>query len=67
MFRTSPIAAIVVAFALSSCGDTTGEQALIGGGVGAGAAAVFSANPIIGAAVGAGSNILYCRQNPVSC
>ncbi|MBY6082559.1 MULTISPECIES: hypothetical protein [Ruegeria] len=46
---------------LAACGDSTGEQALLGGGVGAVGAAVLSADPILGAAVGAAGNVLYCK------
>ncbi|MEO1107525.1 MAG: hypothetical protein AAFX90_06350 [Pseudomonadota bacterium] len=46
---------------LSACGDTTGEQALLGGGAGAVGAAVLSADPLFGAAVGAAGNVLYCK------
>jgi len=58
---------VAAAAGLSACGDTTGEQALIGGGVGAGTAAVLGSNPLVGAAVGAGGNMLYCNQNPSNC
>ena len=41
---------------LAACGNTTGERALSGGaigaGAGAGAAAVFGGNPVTGAIVG---------------
>ncbi len=46
---------------LSACGDTTGEQAVLGGGAGAIGAAVLSADPLFGAAVGAAGNVLYCK------
>ncbi|MES0863606.1 hypothetical protein ABLN87_14735 [Ruegeria sp. SCPT10] len=46
---------------LSACGDTTGEQALLGGGAGAVGAAVLSADPLFGAAIGAAGNVLYCK------
>nr|WP_245626842.1 hypothetical protein [Aestuariivita boseongensis] len=52
---------------LAACGDTAGEQALIGGAVGAGTAAVVNGNLVAGAAVGAAGNILYCQQNPSKC
>lgn len=46
----------VVTLALSACGNTTGERALSGAGIGAGAGAVGSAvtggNPWAGAAIG---------------
>ncbi|AXT25366.1 hypothetical protein D1823_01370 [Ruegeria sp. AD91A] len=46
---------------LAACGDTTGEQAILGGGAGAVGAAVLSADPLFGAAVGAAGNVLYCK------
>jgi len=46
---------------LAACGDSTGEQALLGGGAGAVGAAVLSADPILGAVVGAAGNVLYCK------
>ncbi|WP_209504584.1 MULTISPECIES: hypothetical protein [unclassified Ruegeria] len=46
---------------LAACGDTTGEQALLGGGAGAVGAAVLNADPLFGAAVGAAGNVLYCK------
>ncbi|WP_171101889.1 MULTISPECIES: hypothetical protein [unclassified Ruegeria] len=46
---------------LAACGDSTGEQALLGGGAGAVGAAVLNADPILGAAVGAAGNVLYCK------
>lgn len=52
---------------LSACGDTLGEQALIGGGVGAAGAAVTDGDPLTGAAVGAAGNVAYCRAYPGRC
>lgn len=46
---------------LVACGDSTGEQALLGGGAGAVGAAVVSADPLLGAVVGAAGNVLYCK------
>lgn len=49
---------VVAALAISGCGNTQGERALSGAGIGAGAGAVGAAlvhgNPITGAVVGAG-------------
>ncbi|WP_050929358.1 hypothetical protein [Aestuariivita boseongensis] len=59
--------ALAVMGGLAACGDTAGEQALIGGAVGAGTAAVVNGNLVAGAAVGAAGNILYCQQNPSKC
>ncbi len=60
--RTSRLyLAIAVCAGLAACGDSTGEQALLGGGAGALGAAVLSADPFVGAAVGAAGNVLYCK------
>ena len=66
---TSPklILAAVAFTALAACGDTIGEQALAGGAVGAGAAAVINTNLAAGAAIGAAGNIIYCQENPAAC
>ena len=61
------IAAVAACLALAACGETAGEQAIIGAGAGAGAAILLDANPIAGAAVGAGANYLYCQENPGKC
>jgi osmotically inducible lipoprotein OsmB len=53
--------------ALAGCGRTLGEQALFGGGAGAVGAAVLDADPLAGAAVGAGGNILFCQMYPARC
>ena len=59
--------AIISVLGLSACGDTFGEQALIGAGVGAGTAVVLDQDPLAGAAIGGGANVLYCQNNPGSC
>ena len=59
--------ALAVFGGLAACGDTVGEQALIGGAVGAGTAAVLDGNLAAGAAVGAAGNLLYCQQYPSQC
>ncbi|MEX0311746.1 MAG: hypothetical protein AB3N17_16035 [Tateyamaria sp.] len=55
------------ALGLAACGDTVGEQAVIGGAVGGVGSAALGGNAIAGAAVGAGANVLYCDQNPGNC
>ncbi|MEX0279042.1 MAG: hypothetical protein AB3N07_04155 [Ruegeria sp.] len=55
------ILAIATCAGLAACGDTIGEQAILGGGAGAVGAAVLSADPLVGAAVGAAGNVLYCK------
>ena len=58
----------VAAFAgLSACGDTFGEQALIGAGAGAGTAAVVGGSVATGALVGAAGNVAYCQTYPGRC
>ena len=49
--------ALATCAGLAACGDTTGEQAIPGGGTGAIGAAVLSADPLFGAA----GNVLYCK------
>lgn len=55
----TPIVAVAALIGLSACGDTTGERALSGAGIGAGAGAVGSAltggNPATGAILGGGA------------
>ncbi|WP_037308165.1 hypothetical protein [Ruegeria halocynthiae] len=53
--------AIAVCAGLAACGNSTGEQALLGGGAGAVGAAVVNADPLFGAVVGAAGNVLYCK------
>ena len=66
--RTSKIwLALALVGGLAACGDTVGEQAVIGGAVGAGTAAVLNGNLAAGAAVGAAGNLLFCQQNPSRC
>ncbi|CUJ85903.1 hypothetical protein RUE5091_00402 [Ruegeria denitrificans] len=55
------ILAVATCAGLAACGDSTGEQALLGGGAGAVGAAVVSADPLLGAVVGAAGNVLYCK------
>ncbi|SMO65965.1 hypothetical protein [Ruegeria faecimaris] len=55
------ILAMATCAGLAACGDSTGEQALLGGGAGAVGAAVVSADPLLGAVVGAAGNVLYCK------
>ncbi len=55
------ILAISTCAGLAACGGNTGEQAVLGGGAGAIGAAVLNADPLVGAAVGAAGNVLYCK------
>ncbi|SFS39315.1 hypothetical protein SAMN04488040_0155 [Sulfitobacter marinus] len=52
---------------LAACGDTMGEQALGGGAIGAGAAALTGGGLLQGAAIGAGANVLACQSGAVRC
>ena len=61
------ILAVVAAFGLAACGDTVGEQAIIGGAVGAGAAAITSGSIVTGVAVGAAGNVLACELDIADC
>ncbi|WP_415921107.1 hypothetical protein [Tateyamaria sp. SN6-1] len=63
-----PVAfAVIAGLGLAACGDTVGEQAIIGGAVGAGAAAVTSGSVVTGAAVGAAGNVLACELDIANC
>ncbi len=61
------ILAIASSLGLAACGDTMGEQALIGAGAGAGAAILLDGDVATGAVVGGAGNVLYCRQYPSRC
>lgn len=59
--------AVTASAGLAACGDTLGEQALGGGVVGAGAAAVTGGSLAQGAAIGGGANVLACQTGAVRC
>ncbi len=59
--------AVAASAGLAACGDNLGEQALGGGVVGAGAAAVTGGSIAQGAAIGAGANVLACQTGVVNC
>ena len=61
------ILATIAAFGLAACGDTVGEQAVLGGAVGGVGTAALGGNAVAGAAVGAGANVLYCDRYPSRC
>lgn len=61
------IIAAAAALGLAACGETTGNQALAGGAIGAGAAVLVNGSLIKGAAVGAAGNIIFCELNPGRC
>lgn len=66
MWKTLTLPLAAVAF-LAACGNTVGEQALLGGGAGAVTGAVIGGDPLVGAAVGAGGNVLFCQAYPHRC
>ena len=52
---------------LAACGQTVGEQALLGAGVGAVGSAAVGGNALTGAVVGGAANTLFCQANPGRC
>ncbi|MHA3913380.1 hypothetical protein [Halovulum sp. GXIMD14793] len=66
MFKTTSLS-FAALLALASCGDTIGEQALIGAGAGAGTAVILDGDVATGAVVGAGANVLFCQRYPSKC
>lgn len=60
-------AAFTAVLAVTACGDTLGEQALLGGAAGAGAAVATGGDPLTGAAVGGAANVAYCQTYPERC
>ena len=67
MHRKLTIVAVVAIAALAACGETTGEQAIIGAGAGAATALVLDGNVAAGALIGAGGNVLACNQGLGNC
>ncbi|WP_072777191.1 hypothetical protein [Marivita hallyeonensis] len=68
--RKSPVSravAVCALLALAACGETVGQQAIGGGVVGAGVAAVADGNMAQGAAIGAAANVAYCQTYPERC
>lgn len=61
------ILAAGAALTLAACGDTVGEQLLIGAGAGAATAIALDGDVTTGAVVGAAGNTLFCQQNPSQC
>ena len=59
--------AVTACASLAACGDTIGKQAIGGGAVGAGAAALTGGGLLQGAAIGAGANVLACQSGAVRC
>jgi hypothetical protein len=67
MYIRKMVLGLALCGGLAACGDTVGEQAIVGGVAGLGTAAVIDGNLLAGAAIGAGANILFCQQNPGKC
>ena len=63
----APATALALCAGLAGCGDTIGEQALSGGVIGAGAAALTSGSLVQGAAIGAAGNLAYCQLKGTTC
>ena len=67
MYIKNILLAITASAGLAACGDTIGKQALGGGAVGAGAAAITGGSIAQGAAIGAGANVLAFQSGAVRC
>ena len=61
------VTSIGAATVLGGCGDTFGEQAILGAGAGTAGAVVTNVNPITGAVLGAAANVAYCKEFPSRC
>lgn len=66
-YNPATVLGLVALLGLSACGDTIGEQALLGGAAGGGTAVVAGGDPLTGAAVGAAANVAYCQTYPERC
>ena len=53
--------------ALAACGDTVGEQAAVGAGVGVVGAILTDGDPLTAGALGAAGNVAFCQANPDQC
>ena len=62
-----PLALVAALGTLAACGETAGEQALWGAGVGAGTALAVGGDPVTGAAVGTAGNLLVCQSGARDC
>jgi hypothetical protein len=61
------VVALVAVLGLAACGDTAGEQALLGGVLGVGVAAATGNDLATGAVVGAGANVAACQTGVANC
>lgn len=67
MKRLTSAAFVAALLALSACGDTFEEQALIGAGAGAATAAAYDGDLAEGALIGAAANVLACNTGRFDC
>lgn len=67
MERIGLAGALALVVAVAGCGNTVGEQALLGGAAGVGVAAVSGGDPVAGGVIGAGGNVAFCQLNPGAC
>ena len=67
ILKPTSVFAVCALLGLSACGDTLGEQALLGGATGVGTAVATGGDPATGAAVGAAGNVAYCQTYPERC
>ncbi|MDF1853960.1 hypothetical protein [Pseudooceanicola sp.] len=65
-FKTFALAAALLG-GLAACGNTFGEQAVIGAGGGAITSGVLGGGIGTGALVGAAANVAYCQHYPSRC
>jgi hypothetical protein len=61
------VASAFLAFTVSACGETVGQQALYGGATGAGVGYLGGGDPLAGAIIGAGGNVAFCQLYPHRC
>lgn len=66
LYRKLLLAAALMG-SLAACGQSFGEQAVIGAGGGAATSAILGGSVWTGALVGAAANVAYCNQFPSRC
>ncbi|WP_375691052.1 hypothetical protein [Pseudooceanicola sp. LIPI14-2-Ac024] len=66
LFKKLTLAAVLLG-GLAACGQSFGEQAVIGAGGGAATSAVLGGSVGTGALVGAAANVAYCQNYPSRC
>ena len=67
MYLGKLAAAVALVASLGACGQSFGEQAVIGAGAGGASSVVLGGNVATGALVGAAANVAYCQQFPSRC